>query len=344
MPLTRPLYALALLVFLAEGHRMPYKHEAMEVRRRQAGPPIVGPQAGVSASAASSTSGVFAIITPSPGASPVAITTQSQIVTSYVPQFTLCELPPLAFFSVSPVPSARPSAAPYQNYSISIPPGNGTCTTIYSQTETMVCDTTLSGLATTYPVTNCAQDITFSSQYGYTLATPSASGGNLTANAIYPLANGTFPNATYPTGVTGAATITPAPTIQTLTTYYLAPWQQLTAATAPSDVIKKVCQTFTNGTEECITEYQVWHTSLVTKTATSTLSLNISTTVSGPSQVIIWETFVANVTETLTTFSMATTMEAEYQTEWMTTHMASASVSTAPTVYETLTVMEASST
>ncbi|KAK4543459.1 hypothetical protein LTR36_005602 [Oleoguttula mirabilis] len=300
----------------------------------------MGSPAGVSASATSLTPGVLALITPSPGASPVSVTKQSQIVTTYVPQFTLCALPPIEFFSVSPVPSARPTTAPYQNYSISIPPGNGTCTTIYSQTETMVCDTTLTDLVTTYPVTNCAQEITFSSQYGYQLVTPTAV-SNISSNATYPSPNGTFPNAT---GIIGTAIITPAPTIETLTTFYLAPWQQLTAATAPSDVIKKICQTFDNDTEECITEYQVWHTSLVTKTATSTLSLNISTTIFGPSQIIVMETYVANVTELVTTFSMSTTLETEYQTEYTTTHHSPASVSTAPTVYETMTVQQASST
>lgn len=280
-------------------------------------------------SATALSSGVLTLITPSPGASPVAVTKQSQIVTSYVPQFTLCELPPIEFFSISPVPSARPATAPYQNYSISIPPGNGTCTTIYSQTATMVCATTLSGLVTTYPVTNCAQEITFSSQYGYTLATPTPT-RNAVGNGTY-----TFRNAT--------AMITAAPSIATLTTYYLAPWQELTAGTAPADIVKEVCETFDNGTE-CITQYQVWHTSLVTQKATSTFSLNISTTIHGPSQVIIFESYVANVTEVLTTFSMATTMEQEYQTHWTSTHKATASLSTAPTVYETLTVEQVSST
>jgi len=326
--------AVAALLFVAEAaHLRPFKHEAVEVKRRQAGPPIVASPATVSARRSSSASdGVLTVITPSPGASPVSVTSQSQIVTTYVPQFTLCELPPIEFFSVTPVPSATFSTAPYRNYSVSIPPGTGTCTTIYSQTETMVCDTTLSGLVTTYPVTNCAQDITFSSQYGYTLVTPAPS-----SNATYPFANATNASAA------GTAVITPAVKIQTLTTYYLAPWEELTAATAPSDVMKKICQTFANGTEECITEYQVWHTSLVTATATSTISLNISTTISGPSQVIVWETFVANVTEQLTTFSMTTTMKTEYETAWTTTHQNSASVSTAPTVYETLTVEKASS-
>ncbi|KAK1055599.1 hypothetical protein LTR12_011171 [Friedmanniomyces endolithicus] len=345
MALVRSVWTLLAVALIAEARRMPHKHEhehqAVEVQRRQAGPPVMAAARDVSASPTSLSSGVLALITPSPGASPIPVTMQSQIVMSYVPQFTLCELPPLAFLPTTPVPSARPTTAPYHNYSISVPPGNGTCTTIYSETETMVCDTTLYGLATSYPVTDCAQDITFSSQYGYTLVPPTPTGNISSSNATQAHPSGT---AMIASATNATAMITPAPEIQTFTTYYLAPWQELTAATAPSDVIRKVCQTLANGTEECITEYQVWHTSLVTKTATSTTTLNISTTIHGPSGVIVFETFVANVTEQVTTFSMTTTMEIEYETALTTTHMASASVSTAPTVYETLTVELASST
>jgi hypothetical protein len=141
-------------------------------------------------------------------------------------------------------------------------------------------------------------------------------------------------------------TITPGPSIETLTTYYMAPWTELTAGTPPTDVDLKVCRTFVaNDTTECVREYQVWSTSLVTMTATSVTSINISTTIHGMSQVLV-ETFVANVTEQLTTFSMSTTMDLEFQTEWTTTHSSSRtmSTSTGPTVYETLTVAYASST
>ena len=320
--------AIPAFLLLAEAYRKPYKHEAVDVRRRQAG---LAAAPTVSASITALPPGVLTLVTPRPGGSPVSVTEQSQIVTSYIPQFTLCELPPIEFFSISPIPLAsRPTTAPYHNYSISIPPGNGSCTTIFSQTATMVCATTLQGLATTYPVTNCAQDITFSSQYGYTLVTPTPT-------------NASYGNATRMYNNTAAvATITPGPSIQTLTTYYLAPWQELTAGTAPGDVIKVVCEDFTNGTE-CITTYQVWHTSLVSATATKYVPLNVSTTIHGPSQILVQETFVANVTELITTFRMSTTIEQEYQTHWTSTHKAVASLSTAPTVFETLTVEEVSS-
>lgn len=326
---------IAALILTSEARHV-FKHEAVEVQRRQAGPPIKGPPPNFSASTTQVAPGVLTVITPFPGASPVSVTSQSQVVTSYIPQFTICELPPLEFFSFTPLPSLRPTTAPYRNYSMSIPSGNGTCTTLYSQTQTTVCATTLSDLVTTYPVTNCEQEITFSSQFGYALITPAPTVINSTVSNST-VSNSTDSNATS----TFYATITPAPYLQSQTTYYLAPWTELTAAAAPKDVLRKVCFNLANGTEECITEYEVWHTSLVTYVATSTVSLNVSTTISGPSQ-IIWETFVANVTEAMTTFSLTTTMEKAYTTEYLTTHQSSASVSTAPAVFETLTVEQAS--
>lgn len=270
---------------------------------------------------------VLTVITPSPGASTVEVTSQSQIVTTYIPQFTLCDLPPVGFFPVSR-PTTIPSTAPYSKYSMTIPPGNGSCTTIYKTTETMVCATVLSNLITDYTVTKCPQDITFSTQLGYVLATPTAT-GNSTVRS---------PTGTY---VNSSSLITAGPVIKTLTTYFIAPWQQLVTAGPPEDVDLKVCALLANGTENCIREYQIWKTSLVTVNATSTLSVNFSTTIAGPSQLIV-ETFVANITKTLVTYSMSTTIEKEYVTESRTTEIASRAVSTGLTVYQTQTVEEAS--
>ncbi|KAG9653893.1 hypothetical protein KCU95_g9405, partial [Aureobasidium melanogenum] len=292
----------------------PFRHEAIEVRRRQAA-------ASSDAQLQSSTAGsVLTYITPSPGASPIPVTEQSQLVSSDVPLFTLCALPPEAFSPVTATPTQ--TTARYQNYSISIPPGPGTCTTIYSPTVTMVCATTLTGIDRVYPVTACSQDITFSSDFGYVLETPSATLSNVTD------ANGT------------AAMITPPPTVQPLTTYYVAPWNELTSAGPPTDVDKKVCATFPNGTEECVVEYYVWETSLVTIPKTTVTSINLTTTVAGPSQIIV-ETFVANVTEMLTTFSMSTTIELTYFVEMETTNIATRpTVSTGPTVTQTYTLSQ----
>lgn len=372
------LYALAVSSFIiatsariAPFHKaqLHHRHEALHVGKRQDSVPIMGPPPGVSASTTPAP-GVLKYTTPSPGASPVVVTKQSQIVTSYVPQFTLCELPPIEFFSISPPHvSASPTTAPYRNYSVSIPSGNGTCTTIYSPTITMVCATTLTALVNKYTVSNCAQDLTFSTEYGYVLVTPMLSSTSVPTSIPTSMfydgpvtsSNSTAMNATmavtganvtatsrlFPRGNSNAtATITSGPSIETLTTYYLAPWQQLTAGTAPSEVDLEVCRTFaTNDSTECVREYQVWSTSLVTMTGTTITSINISTTIHGISQVLV-ETFVANVTEQLTTFSLSTTMDLEFQTEWTSTHSATRHMltSTAPTVYETMTVQLASQT
>ena len=205
---------------------------------------------------------------------------------------------------------------------MTIPPGNGTCETIYKTTATMVCATTLSDLTTTYTISKCPQDVTFSTQYGYVLATPTAT-ANVTSNSTY------------------GAMITPAPSIRTLTTFFLAPWQQLTTAGPPEDVDLKVCATLANGTVNCVREYQIWKTSLLTINATSTISVNFSTTIAGPSQLIV-ETFVANITKALVTYSMSTTIEKEYVTESETTDIQSRAISTLPTVYQTRTVKKAS--
>ncbi|KAK3702127.1 hypothetical protein LTR37_015102 [Vermiconidia calcicola] len=441
MALIRSLQGVAILsLFLTASARIApfhqhHQHEAAAVGKRQEDSPVYEPGPGVSAVAPDA--GVLTYITPSPGATPVAVTEQSQIVTSYIPQFTLCDLPPVGFVSISPLPlSARPTTAPYHNYSVMIRTGTGECTVIYDPTITMVCATTLTALVDKYTVTNCHQDLTFSTEYGFVLVTPTPApessavlglpGVNATARSSGPASassrrgpagttassagvdedassersdatsssisleaaeSGATMDATSdsePTQATSAsepidatanseaidlrptraelsptpgllrrqaegdmtAMITPAPTIETLTTYYLAPWQELTAGTAPGDVDLKVCRTFAqNDTTQCIREYQVWSTSLVTMTATSVTSINISTTIHGMAQVIV-ETFVANVTELLTTFNMSTTMDLEYQTEYTTTetgtrHM---STSTEPTVYQTRTVELASRT
>lgn len=331
-----------------------HHHEAVPVGRRQLIPPMPHPPAQTFS--ATHSKSVLAYITPSPGASPVPVTKQSQLVGSYVAEFTLCVLPPVAFYPVTRQPSsARPiGTAPYQNYSISIPSGTGSCSTHYKPTMTMVCATTLTALAKKYTVTNCAQDLTFSTEYGYVLVTPKSTTSSVAASdlvSILPVGTGAPVLAgsgvvKRAASVSSSAVITPGPYVEKLTTYYLAPWQQLTAGTAPEDVDLKVCRTFAqNDSTECIREYQVWSTSLVTSTATSVKTVNISTTIHGRSQLIV-EHFTANITEVLTTFSLSTTIDLEYQTEWTSTYKSALakSTSTGPTVYETKTVMHPSST
>lgn len=343
------------LTLTVQARHIQYKHEAIPIRR-QVGPPVAATPID-SSIATTAAPEILTYITPSPGASPVAITEESQIVTSYIAQYTLCELPPKAFFPITPATSA--TTAPYRNYSISIPPGSGTCTTIFSPTRTMVCATTLTGLVQKYTVTNCAQDIAFSTEYGFVLALPTAASNTSESSALSVAtssdvaltstsASEEFVSASTSadlisasaTSSSATALITAVPTVQRLTTYYLAPWQSVTAGLAPEDVELKVCALYANGTEECIRQYEVWRTSLLTETATRTTSVNISTTIHGLSQVII-ETFAANITEALTTFRMTTDIELEYQTEHETTNRETVTPSAAPTNYLTRTLLEA---
>lgn len=345
------LWTLLLLQGAAAGRLPAFRHEAVGIKPRQADDafaqasdaadaerylwphvdPLGGPPSAYSPTAPIPE--VLTFVTPSPGATPVAITTQSQLVASYVPEFTLCALPPEAFFPITATPSLRPSAMtmPYRNYSVSVPPSNGTCTIIYSPTVTMVCATVLEGIATKYTVSECDQEITFSSDYGYVLVTPTPT---LSSTILAP--RQVF-NAS-------SAMITPAPTIETLTTYYIAPWAELTTAGPPADVEKKICATYDNGTTECVHEFEVWQTSMATVTTTSVTSINLTTTIQGPSQIII-ETFVANITEYQTQFSLSTTMALEYIIETETTSTSKVSAaSAAPTVTQTWTLEDASST
>ena len=309
-------------------HAPVFRHKAQGLEERQQNQPMGGPPAAFAATTTSNE--VLAFITPSPGADPVPITSQSQTVTSYIAQYTLCALPPVAEVAIP-----RTSGAPFGNYSTSYAQswgtGVGSCTTQYNPTVTTVCATVLEDLVSKYTVTSCTQDITFSTQYGYVLATPTISASNATKNATRPIS------------YTNASTITPAPTIQTLTTYFMAPWQELTTAAMPKDIDLKVCTTYSNGSEICVIEFQRWSTSLVTHTTTTVTTLDFTTQLFQLSQ-LIFETITANITETLRSYSLFTTVDVSWTVETETTSTASraGSFTTGPTVYVTSTLQEAS--
>lgn len=104
----------------------------------------------------------YTVITPSLSASPVAVTSLGQIVTSYIPQMTLCAI------------DSTSSSVPTQwlnNSGSALAKRTATsdCTTSYSTTLLNVCATTLQGLGSTIAITACDQIVTFSSQFGYSL-------------------------------------------------------------------------------------------------------------------------------------------------------------------------------
>ena len=280
----------------------------------------------------------YTIITPSPGATTVPITQQYQVVDSYVPSITLCgmKLEPVTPSSL-PSPSGAPrypngtarypyypvnatmSGAPrvgtgysyptagsggrYGNVSTMNPVPSSTvsewCETTYSPTKTTVCATTLTGIATQYPVIKCDQHVTFSSRYGYIVSDPA--------------------------GVSDVATL-PAdkqPPIVTQTTYYQAPWNALTSGDVPPHPTEVVCSTPVGGiSSTCVDIKLKWQTRTVSTVFTTTSDIDISTTITGGPGTVIVESFHAPITETETIFTLSTRMVLEYSTETVTTSMA----------------------
>lgn len=233
------------------------------------------------------TRSIYSLFYPSPDATAVEITAQSQVVTSYLPEMTWCVGPPIALQPIS-------TKAPYLNYSTEyevITAGTGHCETVYVPTETTVCATTLTGLASKVTVSECDQQITFSSECGFTLETPSPTTSSFSL-------------------------VTPAPTVKRMMTYWLAPWQSLTAGTAPSDVDIKICTVQEDESLECIRYQEVWEVFVVTKTVTTQREVQLTTTVTGPGTLIV-ETLNAVITDTVETIDLSTTLllETEIETE-----------------------------
>ncbi|KAF2877252.1 hypothetical protein BDV95DRAFT_558775 [Massariosphaeria phaeospora] len=234
---------------------------------------------------------VLSTVVPSPGAAPIEITTQSEVVTSYLPEMTWCVGPPIGL-----IPIATVSGPPYLNVSTkysTTTAGTGSCETVYTPTTTTVCATTLTGLASKITVTHCDQEITFSSECGFTIETPTPTNGNLSMLMI-----------------------TPAPTVKKVMTYYLAPWQSLTLGETPSDVDMKICTELEGDQLECIRYQEVWEVLVVTSTITTQRAVQLATTVTGPGTLLV-ETMQVYVTDTVETVDLSTVLllETEIETE-----------------------------
>lgn len=186
----------------------------------------------------------YTVITPSPAALPVPVTSQSQVITTYVPVMTVC--PPSGQLQRRQESgNLQASAPPYANATAAAPFRTGTatgCITAFQASRTTVCHTTLQGLATRYTITDCDQVITFSSQYGYRTATPAPADATLTC---------------------------PPSAIETVTTYFQAPWNQVTDGLTPSNVVQRVCSPVTTSSQQCVDIQEAWSTVPVPSTAIS---------------------------------------------------------------------------
>jgi hypothetical protein len=232
----------------------------------------------------STTRTIHSIVFPSPDAAPIEVTSQSQVLTSYVPEMTWCVVPPVIFAPISGAPYSNVSA----NYS-AIASGTGSCETVYAPVMTTVCATTLTGLASKITITDCNQEVTFSTECGFNLETP--------------------------TPITSSASIiTPAPTIRRTFTYWLAPWQSMTAGETPSDVDVKICTVLDDGDLECSRYQEIWEVVMVTTTLTTTRPFGFTATVSGPGTLIV-ATLHAVVTDVVETIGLSTTLLLETEVE-----------------------------
>ncbi|KAF9698909.1 hypothetical protein EKO04_003306 [Ascochyta lentis] len=227
------------------------------------------------------------VIYPSSDAAPVEVTSISQVVTSYIPEATWCLGPALYFASVPGAPFFNGSANVTQYVS-----GSSSCGVEYSTTTTTVCATTLTGLASKITVSECDQEITFSSECGYTLETPTPT----------------------PATTSFSALITPAPTVRRLMTYWLAPWQSLTAGEAPSDVDVKVCTVLNDDSMKCQRYQEVWEIVVVTSTATTSFPVTFSKTVSGPG-ALIFDSSTSYINSTTEFISLSKTLRLETEVE-----------------------------
>jgi hypothetical protein len=158
--------------------------------------------------------------------------------------------------------------------------------------KTTICATTLTGLGSRISVTKCDQEITFSTEYGFTMETPT------------------------PTTTASSSLITPAPTLKRVLTYWLAPWQALTAGDTPEDVDVKVCTLLDEDNMECMRYQEVWQVVVVTSTSTTHRTIQVSTTVSGPGTIIV-ETVQSTITDTIESIDLSTVLmlETEIETE-----------------------------
>lgn len=227
------------------------------------------------------------VIYPSSDAAPVEVTSISQVVTSYIPEATWCLGPALYFSSIA--------GGPFFNGSSNITSyesGTSSCGVQYSTTTKTICATTLTGLASKITVSECDQEITFSSECGYSLETPTPT----------------------PATTNFSALITPAPTVRRLMTYWLAPWQSLTAGTAPSDVDVKVCKILDDGRLKCQRYQEVWEVVVVTSTLTTSVPVTFSRTLAGPGR-LEFDSSTSYINSTTTFVNLSTTLRLETQVE-----------------------------
>ncbi|KAF5867843.1 uncharacterized protein Bfra_007038 [Botrytis fragariae] len=142
-------------------------------------------------------------------------TSQGMNVTSVIPVFETCNLP-----------GARTTS----------------CSPSFQTIITTKCSTVLTGYFTKHTVSECDEIVTFSTQYGYSLATITPPAGIVSAlrkREKIPSWTNNY--------------------VHNVTTYYAAPWRSI-SADDPSDIYVQICGLSSDGVRLCTTVTEVWVT------------------------------------------------------------------------------------
>jgi hypothetical protein len=165
------------------------------------------------------------------------LTSQGMIVSSIIPLYEVCNMP--GFNTTS-------------------------CSTVFETITTDYCSTVLTYAFTQTTITDCAQSITFSTDSSFSLATTTPL--TTTAAVIRNAERQVMPPISSPAPITY---------VQSIVSYYIAPWQSLAART-PSNITLRVCSYDYTGGETCNDIQEIWvvHTEYTPVTISSILSIS----------------------------------------------------------------------
>ncbi|KAE9372415.1 hypothetical protein N431DRAFT_408637 [Stipitochalara longipes BDJ] len=220
-----------LCVFEAEAHwlrRSDTFHQSQAWRSEE-----------LAAALSSSSSQSYIFSLPTPSVIEPAFTSQGMVVSSIVPLYEVCDTPG---------------------------PDTTGCSDVFETIVTTTCSTVLTYAFTQATISDCSQNITFSTQSSYSLVTTTVS-----------------------------PTVTPAPWnqlpavttyVQSIVSFYIASWQAL-AANAPSNVTVLICEYDLSGESTCTTIQEIWVVSTVYIPVVTTGTLIISTTLASPAVLLL---------------------------------------------------------
>ncbi|KAF8853940.1 hypothetical protein BDZ45DRAFT_677281 [Acephala macrosclerotiorum] len=158
-------------------------------------------------------------------------------------------------------------------YEVCNTPGSNTtsCSTVFETLITTTCSTVLTYAFSKTTITECSLNITFSTQNSYALAT----------TTISPTTTPVLSSQALTSAPSSSSTPSPSTTttiyVQSVVSYWYAPWQSL-AAGNPTNITLLVCTWDFYNKETCTSVQEVWivHTEYVLVSTTSALSISTS--------------------------------------------------------------------